>query len=102
MLELWPRPFRGFLHRRGIAMGTEVSGCDIIPTVTVCDCQGRKMNFTNSRTLVGGSLSRPTETQASRLLALLFMFFFFFAFLFIYFRTKNIKEIKKSKRKKQI
>ena len=123
MLEPWPRPFRGFLHGRGIAMGTEVSGlrikmiplrsqvvrqlpltnCSqdrccrhIIPTVTVCDFWGRKMNFTNSKTLVGWSLSRPTETQASRLLAFLFILcflvFFLLAFLFIFFaRTKKIK-----------
>ena len=31
-----------------------------------CDLQGRKINFTNSKTLVGWSVLRPTETRASR------------------------------------
>ena len=31
----------------------------------VCDLQGRRMNFTNSKTLVGWSVSRPTVTRVA-------------------------------------
>ena len=30
-----------------------------------CDLQGRKINFTNSKTLVGWSVSRPRVTQVT-------------------------------------
>ena len=52
---------------------------------------------------LGGSLSRPTETQASRLLALLFMFCFFFVCVsfHLFSHKKNIKEIKQIKKEKK-
>ena len=67
--------------------------------VCCCDLQGRNINFTNSKTLVGGCRDRPSRSK--RLLAFIFNFSSFFFFANTKKKNETIKQSNNQRRKKR-